>query len=131
MSPRTAAVAALLLCCAVTAGCGLQSANAFIPPAEPGSVKPVESLEGVEITVGSKNFTEQLILGKMAGILLEVAGAEVVDKTNLAGSVATRQAQLSGDVEMNHQGGIRAREIDAGKFLPCCSTARTDMVIDA
>ena len=31
---------------------------------------------------------------------------------------------------MNHQGGIRAREIDAGKFLPCCSTARTDLVID-
>ncbi len=39
--------------------------------------------------------------------------------------------KLSGDVSMNHQGGIRAREIDAGKFLPCCSTARTDMVIDA
>ncbi|MCZ2404579.1 ferredoxin reductase [Paenarthrobacter sp. Z7-10] len=39
--------------------------------------------------------------------------------------------KLSGEVEMNHQGGIRAREIDAGKFLPCCSTARTDMVIDA
>ena len=39
--------------------------------------------------------------------------------------------KLSGEVEMNHQGGIRKREIDAGKFLPCCSTARTDMVIDA
>ena len=39
--------------------------------------------------------------------------------------------KLDGDVEMNHQGGIRAREIDAGKFLPCCSTAKTDLVIDA
>ena len=39
--------------------------------------------------------------------------------------------KLSGDVEMNHQGGIRAREIEAGKFLPCCSSALTDMVIDA
>jgi ferredoxin len=39
--------------------------------------------------------------------------------------------KLSGDVEMNHQGGIRSREIEAGKFLPCCSVARTDMVIDA
>lgn len=36
-----------------------------------------------------------------------------------------------GEVEMNHQGGIRAREISAGKFLPCCSTARSDLVIDA
>jgi glycine betaine catabolism B len=39
--------------------------------------------------------------------------------------------KLAGEVEMNHQGGIRQREIDAGKFLPCCSTARTDVVIDA
>ncbi|ASN40658.1 ferredoxin reductase [Paeniglutamicibacter terrestris] len=39
--------------------------------------------------------------------------------------------KLSGDVEMNHQGGIRAREIEAGKFLPCCSSALTDLVIDA
>lgn len=39
--------------------------------------------------------------------------------------------KLSGEVEMNHQGGIRAREIDAGKFLPCCSTALTDVAIDA
>ncbi|RAG65484.1 ferredoxin reductase, partial [Burkholderia multivorans] len=39
--------------------------------------------------------------------------------------------RLEGEVEMNHQGGIRAREIDAGKFLPCCSTAKTDLVIDA
>lgn len=39
--------------------------------------------------------------------------------------------KLDGDVEMNHQGGIRAREIEAGKFLPCCSTAVSDLVIDA
>ena len=96
----TAAAVTGLLLCAVLAGCGLKSANAFVPDAEPGSIKPVESLEGVEVTVGSKNFTEQLILGKMAAIIMEVAGAEVVDKTNLAGSVASRQAQLSGDVDM-------------------------------
>lgn len=39
--------------------------------------------------------------------------------------------KLEGEVDMNHQGGIRAREIEAGKFLPCCSTATTDLVIDA
>ncbi|MGC2941213.1 2Fe-2S iron-sulfur cluster-binding protein [Brevibacterium sp. FAM 24638] len=39
--------------------------------------------------------------------------------------------KLDGEVEMNHQGGIRAREIDSGKFLPCCSIAKTDLVIDA
>lgn len=50
-------------------------------------------------------------------------------KEGMCGSC--KVVKLSGEVEMNHQGGIRSREIDAGKFLPCCSTARTDMVIDA
>lgn len=39
--------------------------------------------------------------------------------------------KVSGEIEMNHQGGIRAREVQAGKFLACCSTAKTDLVIDA
>lgn len=50
-------------------------------------------------------------------------------KEGMCGSC--KVVKLSGEIEMNHQGGIRAREISAGKFLPCCSTARTDMVIDA
>jgi glycine betaine catabolism B len=50
-------------------------------------------------------------------------------KEGMCGSC--KVVKLSGEVEMNHQGGIRQREIDAGKFLPCCSTARTDLVIDA
>jgi ferredoxin len=50
-------------------------------------------------------------------------------KEGMCGSC--KVVKLSGEVEMNHQGGIRAREISAGKFLPCCSTAQTDLVIDA
>ncbi len=50
-------------------------------------------------------------------------------KEGMCGSC--KVVKLSGDVDMNHQGGIRAREIAAGKFLPCCSTAKTDLVIDA
>ncbi|GER22265.1 hypothetical protein NCCP1664_07620 [Zafaria cholistanensis] len=50
-------------------------------------------------------------------------------KEGMCGSC--KVVKLSGEVNMNHQGGIRAREIDAGKFLPCCSTAQTDLVIDA
>src|SRR5262249_32453141 len=37
---------------------------------------------------------------------------------------------LSGSVDMNHNGGIRQREIDAGFFLPCCSKPLTDLVIE-
>jgi osmoprotectant transport system substrate-binding protein len=97
---RVTGMALGLALCALVPACGLQSANAFIAPADPGKIKPIPALDGVEVTVGSKNFTEQLILGKMAETIFQVMGAEVEDKTNLAGSVATRQAQLSRDVDM-------------------------------
>lgn len=34
-----------------------------------------------------------------------------------------------GEVDMQHAGGIRPREIAAGKFLPCCSRPLTDLVV--
>jgi ferredoxin-NADP reductase len=37
---------------------------------------------------------------------------------------------VSGSVDMNHNGGIRQREIEAGFFLPCCSRPLSDLVID-
>ncbi|WP_009884486.1 2Fe-2S iron-sulfur cluster-binding protein [Brevibacterium aurantiacum] len=37
---------------------------------------------------------------------------------------------VSGEVEMNHAGGIRPKEIAAGKFLPCCSTPMSDLVVE-
>lgn len=58
------------------------------------------SLDGAGIAVGSKNFTEQLLLGKMAVILLKSAGADVEDLTNIPGSASARSAQLQGQVDM-------------------------------
>lgn len=100
---RVSAAAAVAVALAGTASCGLRGANQFIPPAAPGSIKPIEGMEGVPVTVGSKNFTEQLILGKIAGIIMQTVGADVEDKTNLAGSVAARQAQLGGAVDMEYE----------------------------
>lgn len=37
---------------------------------------------------------------------------------------------ISGTVEMQHAGGIRPREIDAGMRLLCCSKPTSDLVID-
>lgn len=37
---------------------------------------------------------------------------------------------LSGQVDMKHAGGIRQREVDAGFFLPCCSKALSELVVD-
>lgn len=38
---------------------------------------------------------------------------------------------LSGDVDMQHNGGIRPREIAAGKVLICCSRPLGDVSIDS
>lgn len=37
---------------------------------------------------------------------------------------------VSGEVDMKHNGGIRPKEIAAGKFLPCCSKPRSDLVVE-
>ncbi len=58
-----------------------------------------ESLEGAEITVGSKDFDEQLILGNISKLALEDAGATVIDQINLGGTDAARAALLSGEID--------------------------------
>lgn len=57
-------------------------------------------LEGVRIVVGSKDFGEQVVLGQMTIALLSEAGADVVDKTNLKGTVNTRRALMSGEIDL-------------------------------
>jgi len=57
-------------------------------------------LAGDSFTVGSKEFTEQLILGQMTIQLLEAAGADASDQTGLEGSVAARRALETGDIDM-------------------------------
>ena len=57
-------------------------------------------LSGAEFTVGSKEFTEQLILGEITLQTLEAAGATVQDQIGLAGTVAARKALESGEIDM-------------------------------
>src|SRR3712207_375805 len=58
------------------------------------------SLSGAEFTVGSKEFTEQLVLGQIAIQALKNARATVEAQTGLAGTDATRQALTSGKIDM-------------------------------
>lgn len=52
------------------------------------------------IVVGSKDFTENILLGQMLVIALEEQGIPVVDRTNLGGTVVNREALLSGDIDV-------------------------------
>ncbi|MDW7674633.1 MAG: glycine betaine ABC transporter substrate-binding protein [Bacillota bacterium] len=53
-----------------------------------------------KIVVGSKNFTEQLILGYMVGLLMEDAGYPVDYKLRLGGSGLVHESLVNGDINV-------------------------------
>ena len=57
-------------------------------------------LEGINVSVGSKDFDEQLILGQMMVQAFGAAGATVDDKVNLGGTSVARSALESGDIDV-------------------------------
>ncbi|WP_286260031.1 glycine betaine ABC transporter substrate-binding protein [Streptomyces graminofaciens] len=69
----------------------------------PGSIGRGRPLAGAELTVTSKDFTENLILGAMMGIAFQAAGAEVLDRTGIQGSFGAREAVRSGDADAMYE----------------------------
>lgn len=102
---RRAAAAASVAVAAVLAlaGCGLQPAASFVPDVKPGSIQPVKGLpDDASLIVTSKNFTEQIVLGKIAVLALTAAGFHVTDETNVPGSQAVRQLMLDGKADVDY-----------------------------
>jgi osmoprotectant transport system substrate-binding protein len=73
------ALAAALFAAALAAGCGGSS----------GAVK-----------VGSKDFTEQFIIGEMYALVLEGAGAPVERRLNLGGTPVAHAGLISGEIDL-------------------------------
>jgi ferredoxin-NADP reductase len=102
---------------------------------EPSSVSvppesPTQSADGfaVEFTKAGRTVTcapDQTILDAAlrAGIRVASACGEGMCGT-------CKSSLLCGEVDMNHNGGIRPREIRAGKILLCCSTPKGDLQIE-
>lgn len=67
---------------------------------EVGSIGAEFDLADASLTVGSKEFTEQLILGHITRLALEAAGAEVSDEIGLQGSATVRDALTSGAIDL-------------------------------
>ena len=57
-------------------------------------------LEGVSVAVGSKDFTENILIGQMILQALAAEGADVTDQTNLGGTSVNRTALLAGDIDV-------------------------------
>ncbi len=79
-----------LAACGADAGDSADTANGVTPaPADTPT-----------IVVGSKDFTENILLGQMLVIALEEAGVPVEDRTNLGGTVVNRDALLAGQINV-------------------------------
>jgi osmoprotectant transport system substrate-binding protein len=91
-----AGLASLGLAAMSLVGCGSLSESSSEASGGPcqdvaaGSVD-AEALKGVTVSVGSKEFDEQLILGQLTIKMLCAAGATVEDNTNTKGSTQTRK----------------------------------------
>jgi osmoprotectant transport system substrate-binding protein len=98
---RVTQLVALVALAVLTSGClGLGTAGGFVPTGKlAGPLKGVKSLDGATISVGSKNFSENILLGKMAIILMQSDGATVSDLTNIPGSASARQAMLNDQIQ--------------------------------
>ncbi|MEV0245109.1 glycine betaine ABC transporter substrate-binding protein [Nocardia sp. NPDC050712] len=97
---RGCAAFAMTLTVALVASCGLEAGRSVPLEVDPGSIQPIPELQGVRITVGSKDFTEQEILGLIIAFALDAAGAEVRDLTDIVGSNSLRDAQVRGQVDI-------------------------------
>ncbi|MER7108191.1 glycine betaine ABC transporter substrate-binding protein [Streptomyces sp. NPDC000229] len=90
---------ALVLVGAGLSGCGLKSGSPMADDVLPGSVGRGQPLKGASLTVTSKSFSESIVLGHMIGLVFKAAGAEVLDRTNLPGSISGREAIVKGDAD--------------------------------
>lgn len=97
---RLGLTAAVLGCLGLVAtGCGLKPASQFAPNVTGKAIK-ADSLDGATLSVTSKDFTEQILLGKLTVLALKAAGANVIDKTNVKGSTNSRKLLLRGGADM-------------------------------
>lgn len=101
MKHRLKALLGVLLLTSSLTACGL-NVNAALPySVQPGSIRPVPSLEGLNVTVGSKDFTENILLAYLSELALSAAGAHVTDLSNISGSNSARQALINGQIDLS------------------------------
>jgi glycine betaine/choline ABC-type transport system substrate-binding protein len=103
------ALVALILALGV-AGCGgdaeKSGGGSAEKPATGGSegpastvIKKIDGAQGKSITVGSKNFTEQFVLGEIYSQALEAAGFTVKRQLNLGSELIAHKALQAGKVD--------------------------------
>ncbi len=99
---------ALGLCLLALTACGDSDDNS----------SSANDFEGVSVTVGSKDFTEQLVLGEIISQALEARGADVTRQLDTGDTTATRDALLSGDIDTYFEYNSTGWIVHLGKSDP-------------
>ncbi|WP_028309285.1 glycine betaine ABC transporter substrate-binding protein [Desulfitibacter alkalitolerans] len=86
----------LTLSLALVVGCGGNSSK----PSDTSGQTQDKPQEKPKIIVGSKNFTEQLLVGYMIGALMEDAGYPVDYKLRLGGTGLVHESLVNGDINV-------------------------------
>jgi osmoprotectant transport system substrate-binding protein len=100
--PRNGAVrlvAALAVAALAVTACGGGGGAAGGGGGGGGSLGAID-LSGASFRVGSKEFTEQIVLGQIAVQALEATGADVANLVTITGSTNVRNALTAGEIDM-------------------------------
>lgn len=92
----------------------------------------VEGEDQVGHTVTFARSGRSVVIGDGETVLqaATAAGVRVVTSCQNGLCGTCKIPKLSGEVTISHNGGIRQREIDAGKILACCSRPHGAVVVD-
>ena len=95
------------------------------------SCQNTSQMTEVEVKVGSKKFTESVILGELVTLLTENAGAKAVHEKELGGTQVLWKALLRGDIDVYPEyTGTISHEILSGKGLSSESEIRDALKAD-
>ena len=106
-----------------------QPANAATPLPEVTDDASTEAATTIRFTMAGKDVlcaAGQTVLQAARGASVRIGAA---CESGLCGTC--RVMKLSGEVEMNHNGGILDDEIEEGYILACCSRPKTDVQVEA
>ena len=119
----------------ITAGLGLPASNyieesfdAYAGSVEPAVLAPAS--QSFNVTFAKQGRTIEVPDGQTVLSCAKKAGVKMPSSCSNGVCGTCKSKLLSGTVDMQHNGGIRQREIDMGLFLPCCSKPLGDLVID-
>ncbi len=110
--------------------------GALLASIQPGSIVA----QNLTVIVGSKDFTEQFILGNMYIQILEDMGIATEDSTNLGGTQIAQQALEAGDIHLypEYTGtgltevlGLSVEEVLGGGATPVAGAEATPATSDA